>query len=253
LYAAHQTTTGNRAVLSVFHFQQFSVQQKQSGMKVCTDATLFGAMAPVAGGERVLDMGAGTGLLSLILAQMDVASVTAVELDPAAAAEAAFNFRSSPWSDRLHAVQADIRDYAEAAEASFDLVICNPPFFQDHSKSPDKARRLARHNDSLPPEDLLAAVDGLLTPKGLFHLLLPMHAVEDFAALAQPRGLNLHCRTDIRGYTRNKPKVAALVFTREAGVLMQRTLTIYREERIYSRASMYYLSDLLLRFATVNE
>ncbi|BAO45100.1 tRNA1(Val) (adenine(37)-N6)-methyltransferase [Thiolapillus brandeum] len=239
--------------MSVFHFQQFSVRQQQAAMKVCTDATLFGAMAPVAGGERVLDIGTGTGLLSLMLAQRGIASVTAVELDSAAAAEAAFNFRSSPWSDRLQVLQADIRDYAETAVAAFDLVICNPPFFQDHSKSPDNARRLARHNDSLPPADLLTTVDGLLTPKGLFHLLLPMHAVESVVALAPSCGLNLRCRTNIRGYARNKPKVAALVFAREEGMLLQRTLTIYREERIYSPDSQYYLSDLLLRFAKVNE
>ncbi len=235
--------------MSFFHFQQFSVRQVQTAMKVCTDATLFGAMAPVAGGERALDIGAGTGLLALILAQSGAASVTAVELDPAAAEEADFNFRQSPWRERLMALRADIRDVAGKATERFDLVVCNPPFFQNHSKSSDAARQQARHDDSLPRQDLLAAVDRLLTPEGLFHLLLPTHAVDSFLKLAGAQNLYLQCRTDIRGYRRNRPKVAALVFARRPGPALQRMLTIYREEGGYSPASEYYLSRLLLRFA----
>jgi tRNA1Val (adenine37-N6)-methyltransferase len=238
--------------MSVFHFQQFSVRQQDAAMKVCTDATLFGAMAPVAGGEKVLGIGTGTGLLALILAQMGVASVVAVELDSAACREAAFNFRRSPWNERLIPVQADIRRYAKNTAGEYDLIICNPPFFQAHSRSPDAARRLARHDDSLPRRDLLAVVNRLLAADGLFHLLLPVHAVESFVALADAAGLSLHCRTDIRGYARNNPKVAVLVFARRAGMAVQRTLTIYREERIYSPPSEYLLSRFLLRFAGVD-
>ena len=219
-------------------------------MKVCTDATLFGAMAPVAGGERALDIGTGTGLLALILAQSGAASVTGVELDPAAAEEADFNFRQSPWGERLTALRADVREYAAKAKERFDLVVCNPPFFQNHSKSSDAARQQARHDDSLPRQALLSAVDRLLTPGGLFHLLLPTHAVDSFLDLAGGRGLYLQCRTDIRGYRRNRPKVAALVLARQPGLAVQRTLTIYGEEGCYSPASEYYLSRLLLRFAS---
>ena len=236
--------------MPVFHFQRFSVRQAQTAMKVCTDATLFGAMAPVAGGERALDMGAGTGLLALILAQSGVASVTAVELDPAAAEEAGVNFRQSPWRQRLKALHGDIREYAVQADQRFDLVVCNPPFFQNHSKSSDEARRQARHDDSLPRQDLLAAVDRLLTPEGLFHLLLPTHAVDGFLKLAGVRGLYPQCRTDIRGYRHKRPKVTVLVFARQPGLAVQRTLTIYREDGCYSPASERYLSPLLLRFAS---
>ncbi len=236
--------------MSFFHFQQFSVRQAQTAMKVCTDATLFGAMTPVAGGERALDIGTGTGLLALILAQSGTASVVGVELDPAAAEEADFNFRQSPWRERLTALRVDVRDYAAKAKERFDLVVCNPPFFQNHSKSSDAARQQARHDDNLPRQDLLAAVDRLLTSEGLFHLLLPTHAVDSFLDMAGARGLYLQCRTDIRGYRRNRPKVAALVFARQPGPALQRTLTIYGEEGGYSPASEYYLSPLLLRFAS---
>ncbi len=219
-------------------------------MKVCTDATLFGAMTPVAGGERALDIGTGTGLLALILAQSGAASVVGVELDPAAAEEADFNFSQSPWGEELKALRADIREYAVQAEERFDLVVCNPPFYQKHSKSSDAARQQARHDDNLPRQELLVAVDRLLTPEGLFHLLLPTHAVDGFLKLADTRGLYLQCRTDIRGYGRNRPKVAALVFARQPGLAVRRTLTIYREDGCYSPASEYYLSRLLLRFAS---
>ena len=150
-------------------------------MKVCTDATLFGAMAPILGGEKVLDIGTGTGLLALMAAQLGAGRITAVELTREAYEEACANFSTSPWAEKLHAIHPDIRDYATGAEGKFDLIVCNPPFFDQHSKSADDLRSLARHTDQLPYADLLASVDKLLTAEGLFHVLLPVHAVVAFA------------------------------------------------------------------------
>ncbi|MES9885934.1 MAG: methyltransferase [Candidatus Sedimenticola sp. 6PFRAG1] len=235
--------------MSVFRFQQFSVLQERSAMRVCTDATLFGAMAPVRGGEQVLDIGAGTGLLALMAAQLGAGLVTAVELTEEACDEARHNFSHSPWSDRLEAVHRDIQGFAAATGNKYDLVISNPPFFDSHSKSPATGRNIARHTDLLPYADLIAATEKLLTREGLFYLLIPLHVVDDFCAKAGTAGLYLVRRTDYRGYAHNMPKVSALTFSREQGDFRSELLTIYREERVYSEESTKYLSPFLLRFA----
>lgn len=230
-----------------FRFQQFSVIQAQSGMKVCTDATLFGAMAPVRGGERVLDIGTGTGLLALMAAQLGAAHVTAVELTAQAHAEARRNFANSPWTERLTAVHGPIQSFDPGER--YDLVISNPPFFADHSRATHGLRNTARHADQLPYSELLAAAERLLRDDGLFYALLPLHAVNEFVAMAQNTGLHCIRRVDFRGYVHNPPKVSALTFSRHAEACEQRLLTIYRGHREYSAGSARYLAPFLLRFA----
>ena len=168
-------------------------------MKVCTDAVLFGAMAPVNRGDRVLDIGAGTGVLSLMAAQLGAAQVTAVELTQQGYEEAHINFNNSPWTDRLEPVHQDIQGFALKARCQYDLIICNPPFFENHSKTTNPLRKVARHNDLLPFADLIKAAGQLLSTQGLFYLLLPVHAVEKFAAAASGAGLYLIRQTDFRG------------------------------------------------------
>jgi tRNA1Val (adenine37-N6)-methyltransferase len=239
-----------RAVLSAFDFQQFSVIQNRSAMKVCTDATLFGAMAPVCGGESVLDIGSGTGLLSLMLAQLGAGRVDAVELEQGAFEESRANFAASPWSDRLRAFHQDIQAFARESGSRYDLVISNPPFFENHSRTEGRSRNTARHADTLSYAELIEAVDLLLQRDGLFYLLLPTHAVERFAGTAEDFGLHPLRRIDIRGYVHNRPKVSALTFVRGASGRGDGTLmTIYREHRVYSSESEPYLRPFLLRFA----
>jgi len=235
--------------MSVFHFQQFSVQQSRSGMKVCTDATLFGAMMPIAADDQVLDIGSGTGLLSLMAAQLGASQVTGVELTTAAWEESRVNCADSPWNSRMHMVQQDIRDYAATCEGRYNLIISNPPFFQDHYKASGHLRNTARHADQLPYAHLVRCIRRLLKADGLCYVLLPFHAADAFIGLAASAALNLLQRTDIRGYARNNPKVCALVFGKESAPSLTRLHTIYLEERQYSTASAYYLRPFLLRFA----
>ena len=236
--------------MSIFRFQQFSVIQKQSAMKVCTDAVLFAAMAPVNKGDRVLDIGAGTGVLSLMVAQLGAKQVTAVELTQASYEEAQLNFGNSPWADRLEAVHQDIQGFASSIGHQYDLVICNPPFFENHGKTTDSLRKVARHNDELPFADLIKSADQLLSRQGLFYLLLPVHAVEKFVEAALVAGFYLSKQTDFRGYSHNNAKVSALTFSRTDLVFSRTLMTIYQSHRLYSQDSEYYLSAFLLRFSS---
>jgi len=236
--------------MSIFRFQQFSVIQKQSAMKVCTDAVLFGAMEPLNKGDRVLDIGAGTGVLSLMAAQLGAEQVTAVELTQPSYEEAKLNFGNSPWADRLEAVHQDIQGFAISIGHQYDLVICNPPFFENHSKTTDTLRKVARHNDELSFADLIKSVDQLLSSQGLFYLLLPVHAVEKFVEAALVAGFYLSKQTDFRGYKHNNAKVSALTFSRTAVVFSRTLMTIYQSHRVYSQDSEHYLSAFLLRFSS---
>ena len=235
--------------MSTFRFQQFSVLQKQSGMKVCTDAVLFGAMAPVNHGGHVLDIGTGTGVLALMAAQLGAGQVTAVELTQQAYQEADFNFSNSPWAERLEVVHQEIQSFALTADRQYDLIISNPPFFENHSKTTDKLRNTARHTDQLPFSELISIAGQLLSRHGLFYLLIPAHAVAKFSAQALTAGFHLIKQTDFRGYVHNEAKVSALTFSRTTEVFTARLLTIYAYRGIYSQDSEAYLADFLLRFA----
>ncbi len=218
-------------------------------MKVCTDATLFGAMAPLQRGERVLDIGTGSGLLSLMLMQRGAGQVTAVELTEQACRDARVNFSGTPWQDRLELVHQSIQAFALDCRQDYDLIISNPPFFERHSKNRARLRNLARHADLLPHDDLVRIAASLLGESGRFYLLVPLQGVGRITGLAAAAGLWLTGRVDYAGYTDSRAKVTALTFGQRPEMFVCRRLVIYNAPRVYSAESRRYLSPFLLRFA----
>lgn len=170
--------------MSVFKFKQFDVRQTDTAMKIGTDAMVFGALIKTAQHSQALDIGTGTGVLSLMVAQRNPQlQVQALEIAPEATLEARFNFTQSPFAARLTATQADFTQHVFSQ--TFDLIFSNPPYFEKSSKSENQQRNLARHDDGLPLETLFTRVAELLSPAGVFWLILPhetMDAYLDFAA-----------------------------------------------------------------------
>jgi tRNA1Val (adenine37-N6)-methyltransferase len=161
-----------------FDFKQFSIKQDACAMKVSTDACVFGAWvaeAVPARANRVADIGAGTGLLTLMLAQAwPEAHFEAIEIDAAAAEQAVQNAAASLWASRITVHAQAVQQFALQKQATFDVVVSNPPFFVNALKAPDKQRNIARHTDQLPYADLLTAAEHMLQPNGYLLLLLPV-------------------------------------------------------------------------------
>lgn len=171
--------------MSTFKFKQFSVQQDRCAMKIGTDAVLLGAWCPIDNNPfSVLDIGAGTGILSLMLAQRSNAEqIDSLEIDEEAYEQCVENFENSPWSDRLFCFHAGLDEFVDEPEDEYDIIISNPPFYSEDYKTDSSQRDLARFQDALPFEDLIEATDLLLSENGIFAVIIPYKEEERFIDL----------------------------------------------------------------------
>ena len=191
-----------------FQFQQFRIEQSQCAMKVSTDACLLGAAAELTGATRLLDIGTGTGLLALMAAQRHLSvEIEAVEIDAAAATQAAANVAASPWAGRIRVRALSLAEYAATRPALFSHIICNPPFFRQSLRSPSAARTSARHtaDDTLSFAALAAFAAAFLRPAGLLTVLLPPPEMQAFAAVAATAGLHPATRLVVRHRSGSRP------------------------------------------------
>jgi tRNA1Val (adenine37-N6)-methyltransferase len=155
----------------MFRFKQFSIHQDRCAMKVGTDGVLLGAWAQ--GGQRILDIGTGTGLIALMMAQRyPEAEVTGIDIDQEAVQQAQENIVQSPFKDRVEAVHSSLQDYTSLA-SSFNSIVSNPPFFVDSLPAPDRQRTIARHTNTLTYRDLMQSAYQLLSDEGELSLIIP--------------------------------------------------------------------------------
>lgn len=181
-----------------FQFKQFRIEQERSAMKVGVDGVLLGAWTDVSQTKNILDVGTGTGLIALMLAQRSNAQITAIEIEKNAALEAKENIAASPWKNRLEVVNIPFQEYATKQSQKFDLIVSNPPFFSNASKAASNERTLARHNDTLTFVELISYSASLLHEAGSLSLIIPAEAIEELNKLANNNQLYLKRLTQIK-------------------------------------------------------
>lgn len=212
----------------MFRFKQFGLSDTRSGMKIGTDGVLLGAWTlPPFSASSVLDVGAGCGLISLMLAQRyPEARISAVEIDAGACADCRDNIASSPWLCRVEVIETDFIDYARTTTEKFSLIVSNPPFFSSGALSPEEKRASARHEASLSYASLIGLCPGLITPTGILAMIAPAEREEDIIFTAEMKGLKLKrlCRVcSVEG----KPPVRVMFEFSPADTLRPEITTLF--------------------------
>ncbi|MFV8391160.1 tRNA1(Val) (adenine(37)-N6)-methyltransferase [Flavobacterium sp. LB2P6] len=200
----------------MFNFKQFSIEQDRCAMKIGTDGVLLGAWTPIENNPfSILDIGAGTGIIALMLAQRSNAEqIDALEIDEQAYEQSVDNFENSPWSDRLFCFHAGLDEFVEEPEDEYDLIVSNPPFYTDDYKSGNEERDLARFADAMPFEDLVEAAALLLSENGIFSVVIPFKEEENFLALAKDYELYPLKITRVKGTPTTEIKRSLLALSR---------------------------------------
>jgi tRNA1Val (adenine37-N6)-methyltransferase len=233
-----------------FQFKQFKINQEKSSLKVCTDSCLLGALLAKKIEEKeicpnsILDIGAGTGLLSLMLAQKTDALIDAVEIDDYSFEEMNSNFSQSPWHEQLQAFNADIKSFK--SEKKYDFIISNPPFFENSLKSQHAQKNIAKHQDGLTLEELLGCIKSLLNESGIFALLLPFHRAEYFKSIAQEQGYFLKEEFQIKQTPAHSYFRSILLFSIEKMDTKFQSLMIKNENEVYNPIFKNLLEDYYL-------
>ena len=232
---------------SWFQFQQFRIHQDRCAMKISTDAVLLGALATGDNPKLILDIGTGTGVIALMLAQrFPKATVTAVELDKDAAEQALENFRESPFSERLEVKNIRFQEFFENQQ--FDLIVSNPPYFPDHLKSKDSKRNQALHTDELPFEELIEKSQKLLEKDGKLWIILPPRQMDYFTQSAEKVGLHPYHEVFFRDAV-SKPVIRKISgFAWKHSILTKEEIPLKLESGTFSDLYSNLISGFLLGF-----
>ncbi len=209
-----------------FRFKQFAVQHDRCSMRVGTDGVLLGAWASCEAGHTILDVGTGSGLIALMMAQRNPqAHITAIDIDHESIVQASENFVASPWSERIEARERNFTDETQ----TYDLIVSNPPFFEEDTPSATIQMNRAKHTTSLTFSQLISTAAQHLSASGRFSVIIPYSASTRFIGMAATSGLALARRCDIRANNRRPFKRSLLEFIRRATTTHHTTLTLYNE------------------------
>lgn len=232
-----------------FKFKQFSINQDQCAMKIGTDSVLLGAWTRLETNPKsILDIGAGTGVLALMMAQRSQAElIEALEIDDAAYEQCVDNFEQSPWADRLFCFHASLDEFVEEMDDEYQLIICNPPFYSEDFKTEDTQRDLARFQDAMPFDHLLKSVSLLLTEDGIFSVIIPFSQEQTFISMANDYNLHPRRILNVRGTPTSEMKRSLIEFSFHRIPLERKTLIIETERHVYTQDYIQLTKDFYLR------
>ncbi|MBE9467976.1 MAG: methyltransferase [Bacteroidetes bacterium] len=198
-----------------FKFKKFIINQSNCAMKVGTDGVLIGAWANCENSTKILDIGTGSGLISLMMAQRSKAIIDSIEIDENSFLQAEKNILISDWQNRIHIYNVSFQNFKKNKSNIYDLIVTNPPYFINSLKANTIERTNARHNTLLPHNELLAGADRLLTKKGLFCLILPIEQINGFIKLANEYNFFCTKLLKVKPTTEKDPKRALIELRRE--------------------------------------
>ena len=229
-----------------FTFKQFTIYHDRCAMKVGTDGVLLGAWTNLENANRILDVGTGTGLIALMLAQrMKDATITAIDIDADAVSQAQENVSDSPWKDRVEVALQDICTYAP--DGLFDIIVSNPPYFVNSLKCPDGQRTTARHTDSLDANRLIGKVTELLAPEGRFSLILPADQTDELLRIAEEKGLYPSRITRVITRPGLPPKRVLVEFRKTTQICEETELVVELDRHVYSEDYIALTKDFYLK------
>ncbi|WP_422082205.1 tRNA1(Val) (adenine(37)-N6)-methyltransferase [Ulvibacterium sp.] len=232
-----------------FQFKQFTIWQDRCAMKVGTDGVLLGAWTSVDNNPTtVLDIGAGTGLLALMLAQRcNAETIDALEIDDVAYEQCVENFEASPWGDRLFCYHAGLDEFYKEVDDTYDLIISNPPFYSENVSSGDGSRDIARQNSSLPYEELLRCASELLAEKGILSIIVPFKEEQSLLQIGKSLGLYPKRITRVKGNPASEIKRSLLEFAFQETRVSEDGLTIETNRHIYTSEYRELTKDFYLK------
>ena len=231
-----------------FHFKEFSILQDQCAMKVGTDGVLLGAWAQIPEDTAsILDIGTGTGLIALQMAQRSEAeTIDALEIESNAFEQAVENFENSSWSDRLFCYHASVQEFENEVDEQYDLVISNPPYFNDTFKDLNQERALARHTHELSYKELLSAVAKLLSVQGNCAFIIPFKEESRFIEQASKEKLYPIRILRVRGNEQSELKRSLLQFSRHPNKVFPKELIIEKNRHVYTTQYIELVKDFYL-------
>lgn len=233
----------------MFRFKQFAVKQDKTAMKVGTDGVLLGSWTPLENNPySILDIGTGTGLVALMLAQRSFAEqIDALEIEENAYEQAVENFEESPWNDRLFCYHAGLDEFVEEIEDKYDLIVCNPPFFESNNQIEDQARETARFYEILPFDELIGGVSVLLSDEGVFSVIIPFDEEKKFILIAKEFGLLPFKITQVKGTPISKIKRSLIAFSKKDKKITRDSLTLEIKRHLYTPEFTELVKDFYLK------
>lgn len=231
-----------------FQFKKFKILQEKAAMKVNTDGVLLGAWTNISSALNVLDIGAGTGLISLMVAQRSNAFITGIEIEKNAAEEAHRNVQDSVWGNRIEIQNCSFQEFAETSKKHFDVIVTNPPFFTNSVKNTNPHLSIARHNHLLPFEDIISGSKKLLGENGILSLILPAVAAPEFIEKAGYENLFLNRLTLVKPFPYKDPNRFLMEFGKNKLICEQTSMSVFDESgKDYSEEFKNMARDFYLK------